>query len=99
VIPLHIEFQEGWEGDRVAVRVDGALSAELEPRTRVQTGFAAAEVVEVEPGPHVVEIDVAEGEVVAEHPLDVLSETWLGVSRTAPDAIAFREQPTLFGYV
>jgi hypothetical protein len=99
VISIHIEFQDGWEGDRVAVRVDGTLSAELEPRTRMQTGFAAAEVVEVEPGAHVVEVDVSDGQVVAEHPLDVQAETWLGVSRTAPDAISFREQQTLFGYV
>lgn len=99
MIPIHIEFQDGWEGDRVAVRVDGALSAELEPRTRLQTGFAAAEVVEVEPGAHVVEVDFADGQVVAEHPLDVRTETWLGVSRMAPGTISFREQQTLFGYV
>lgn len=99
MISIHIEFQEGWEGDAVAVSVDGALSAELEPRTRLQTGFAASVVVEVEPAPHVVEIDVAHGQVVAQHPLDVDAETWLGVSRIGPDAVSFREQPTLFGYV
>jgi hypothetical protein len=99
VIPLHIEFQDGWEGDRVAVRLDGALSAELEPRTRMQTGFAAAEVIEAEPGAHVVEIDVADAEVVAQHPLDLQAETWLGVSRSPSGTISFREQQTLFGYV
>ncbi|WP_127473758.1 hypothetical protein [Microbacterium sulfonylureivorans] len=99
MIPIHIEFQEGWEGTRVLVRVDDALPAELEPRTRMQTGFAAALVVEVDPGPHVIAVELVDAAVSAEHALDVVAETWLGVSRSAPDAVSFREQPTLFGYV
>ena len=99
MIPIHIEFQDGWEGTRVDVRVDGALPAELEPRTRMQTGFAEAVVIEVEPGPHVIVVELVDVAIRAEHPLDVVAETWLGVSRTAPDVVSFREQPTLFGYV
>ena len=98
MIPIHIEFQDGWEGERVDVRVDDALSAELEPRTRMQSGFAEAVVVEVEPGAHVVAVEVGDASAGGEHPLDVTAETWVGVSRTA-DAVTFREQPTLFGYV
>ena len=99
MIPIHIEFQEGWEGARVDVRVDDALPAELQPRTRMQSGFAEAVVVEVEPGPHVVVVELVEAAIRAEHALDVAAETWLGVSLTAPDVVSFREQPTLFGYV
>ena len=99
MISIHIEFQDGWEGTRVDVRVDDALPVELEPRTRMQTGFAEALVVEVDSGPHVIVVELVDVAIRGEHPLDARVETWIGVSREAPDVISFREQPTLFGYV
>lgn len=102
MIPLHVEFQDGWDGTPVEILLDGDRLAALEPRTRMQTGFAAAVESEVETGRHVVEVSVAaSGAAPAsafEHELDVSVETWLGISRTA-DGIVFREQRTLFGYV
>ncbi|QKJ18179.1 hypothetical protein [Microbacterium hominis] len=98
MIPLHLEFQDGWTGEHVVVRLDGGIVAEAAPTTRMQIGLAEALVVEVEPGPHVLTVEIADAALAAEHAFDASTETWVGISRV-DGTVAFREQQTLFGYV
>lgn len=93
---LHIELQDGWEGQSVEVRLDGALLADLRPRTRYQIGLAEALEVEVEPGAHTLAIAVGTGAEAREE-LTTDAETWVGVSLDA-DRLDLRVQPDPFLY-
>lgn len=95
MITLHIELQDGWAGQPVEVRLDGALLAELRPSTRYQIGLAHSLESEVEPGEHLLEI-IADG-VSAHEDLTTDAETWVGVSLGA-DGMIVRVQPAPFGY-
>jgi len=96
VTALHVELQNGWEGQPVEVRLDGSLLADLRPRTRYQIGLAEALEFEVEPGAHVLEI--VEGDLVAREELAIEAETWVGASHAA-GGIELRVQSAPFMYM
>ncbi len=99
---LHVELQEGWDGDLVEVVVDGKPAYEGRPSTRMQTGYAAGVEVDVPDDaggrPVVVEVRLPERGVVARHEVMTGSETWVGLTLSG-DNVQVRDQPTAFGYV
>ena len=98
---VHLEFQDGWTGDPLAVVVNGEVRHTTAPVTRTQIGFAES-----------VELDIGEAEADLELALELADgtrlpvphaqldgERWLGISRDSAGALRVREQPTPFGYV
>lgn len=47
-------FQEGFAGEAVSIAVDGVERARFDARTRLQTGLARIETLDLEPGRSVV---------------------------------------------
>lgn len=45
-----LHFQEGFSGETVAVAVNGEIRLRFEARTRLQTGLARLEILDVNPG-------------------------------------------------
>ncbi|MET4639222.1 hypothetical protein [Mycetocola sp. 2940] len=94
---LHVEFQEGWTGEPVALVVNGEVRFHGSPRTRTQIGFAESVTVEADEAA-VLELEGPEG-TRTELPVHEPGEAWLGLSREDDGSIRVIEQSTPFGYV
>ena len=99
---LHLELQEGWDGDLVVVTVDGKPAYEGRPATRMQTGYAAGVEVDVPDAgggrPVLIEVALPERGVVVKHEVTAGPETWAGLNLSGDD-VRIREQQAPFGYV
>jgi hypothetical protein len=100
-VKLHVELQEGWDGDLVEVVVDGKPAYEGRPSTRMQTGYAAGVEIDVpdDPGRRVVvEVRLPERGIVSRHEVETGPETWVGLTLSG-ETVQVRDQPSAFGYV
>jgi hypothetical protein len=77
---IHVEFQEGWIGDRVEVRIQHALRYAGQPITRLQTGCAGGLTVDVEGRQVALDVRVPSRSVGASRTVRVSGEHWIGVS-------------------
>lgn len=95
---LHVEFQEGWSGDDVIVRIGGLERRLAALQTRTQIGLAGDLVEEVADGPVQVEVAVPGRGQAGHYAVTVEHEHWVGVS-LVDDALVFTDQAELFGYL
>jgi hypothetical protein len=96
---LHVALQEGFTGDRVVVKVNGAEVADRpEVTTRNQIGFAEAVEFEVPEGEAIVEVDVPARRLTASARCEVEETTYVGVS-IEHDRLELRTQREAFGYL
>lgn len=95
---LHIDFHEGWVGDRVEVRVQDVLRYAGQPVTRRQIGFAGDMVVDVDADRVSVDVRVPARSIRAGWVFRVGAEHWVGLS-LQPDGVRAVDQPAPFGYV
>lgn len=93
---LHVEFQEGWTGEPVALVVDGEVRYHGSPRTRTQIGFAESVTVEADES---AVLESPEGTKTELRVRDPGGEVWLGLSREPDGSVRVIEQSTPFGYV
>jgi hypothetical protein len=95
---IHVEFQEGWTGDRVEVRIQHALRYAGQPLTRLQTGYAGGLTVDVEGRQVALDVRVPSRSVGASRTVRVSGEHWIGVS-LQDRKLAVVDQPAPFGYL
>src|SRR5829696_5946083 len=78
---LNIDFQEGFAGELVVVKLDGR---EVHRQDKVQTkraiGYAASQQVQTPPGEHTVEIILPDRDLSTKVKLPAADETHLGFS-------------------
>lgn len=72
-------FQEGFTGETVTLSVDGEVRAQFEARTRLQTGLARIESLELTPG-QTVAIAVSAPGLGAKHRA-AAGDRWITVNR------------------
>lgn len=97
---LHLHLREGFESERVVVRVNDRVAVD-EPtvRTRMQVGLAAIHEVDVPDGPVAVEVALPGRRRTRTLMVDASRVPYLGVS-VAPDGdVAFESTAEAFGYV
>lgn len=81
MVTLAIDLQDGFEDDRVLVRVNGEEVFHKEQiSTKLLLGLADSFETEVEKGPVSLEIRVETRDIVETVPLDVSADIYLGVS-------------------
>ncbi|HYJ67712.1 MAG TPA: hypothetical protein VEX15_08605 [Nocardioidaceae bacterium] len=95
---IHVEFQEGWTGDRVEVRIQRALRYAGQPITRLQTGYAGGLTVDVEGGVIALDVRVPSRSAGASRTVRVTGEHWIGVS-LLDTKVTIVDQPAPFGYL
>lgn len=96
---LHIDLQEGWEGDEVLIYVDGVECRHVpEARTRNQIGLAMQIEADTAPGRRTIAISVPGRALEGVHVIDIKDEHWVAVS-VQGDRLIFHDQPELYGYV
>jgi hypothetical protein len=96
---LHIALQEGFEHDRVLVKVNGAEVANRpEVTTRNQIGFAEAVAIEVPDGQVQVEVLVPARNLSETIAVDVEGKSYVGAS-IEDGRLSLRAQREAFGYL
>lgn len=96
---LHVAFQEGFAGQSVALRVDGAEAyRKAGVTTRVQIGLADTVEVDVEPGTVQLEVSVGDRPTAA-HAVTVNGPTYVAVSLDDAGKPTFQTSKQPFGYV
>ena len=81
MIALTIDLQEGFKGDKVVLYVNGEeVYRKNQVKTKRLLGMAGSFTTEVETGPVNVEIRVATQDLAETIPLQVSSDTYLGIS-------------------
>lgn len=95
---LHIDFQEGFEGEPVSARVDGReIFSKPAVRTRMQIGLADSCEVTLSDGD--VSLEVTARTATLRVPLRLERDTWVGVSVSEDGDIVHRISSEPFGYV
>ena len=96
---VHIDLQEGWDGDDVLIFLDGIQCRRIpEARTRTQIGLATQIEQETSPGRRTIAVSVPGRSLQGTHVIDVKDEHWVAVS-IEENRLTFRDQPELYGYV
>ena len=95
---LHVDFQEGFEGEPVAARVDGReIFSKPAVRTRMQIGLADS--CEVTLPAADVSLEVTARQDTLRVPLRLQRDTWVGVSVNQDGNIVHRISSEPFGYL
>ena len=95
---LHIAFQDGFTGERVAATVNGrVVFTRDELHTRTQIGFAASTEFDVPSGDTTVGVTV--GSITRQFSVPVTRNVYLGVSRAPDGDITSRVSEQPFGYL
>lgn len=95
---LHIDFQDGFTGDTVAIQIDGKEVLRQENlKTKRVLGRAGSSKIEVPEGSINVEINVPSKNIVHTIPLQIAGETYLGVS-IQKDKLDYVVSKKPFGY-
>ena len=95
---VHVEFQEGWTGDRVEVRIQHALRYAGQPITRLQTGYAGGLTVDVDADAITLDVRVPSRSIGANRTVRVSDEHWIGIT-LLDKKLAIVDQPAPFGYL
>lgn len=96
---LRIDLQEGFRGDKVVVRVNGKEVLQRAVKTRVQTGLAAIEQLDVAPGDITVEVELPERRISGTFHLQGGRDTYVGVSVSANGKLTHKTSLEPFGYL
>jgi hypothetical protein len=95
---IHVEFQEGWTGDRVEVRIQRALRYAGQPITRRQTGYAGGLTVDVDGALIGLDVRVPSRSAGTSRTVRVSGEHWIGLSLIG-GKLTVVDQPAPFGYL
>ncbi len=96
---LRVDLQDGFEGDEVVVRLDGAPVFHGEAvRTRMQVGVAEIVETPVDAGRHRLEIHLPQRDLAIEREIEVEGATHVGVSRDSTGHLTVAVQETPFRY-
>lgn len=96
---LHVALQEGFQNDRVVIKVNGAeVASRPAVTTRNQIGFAESVEVEVPAGDSTVEIQVPSRQLSGSAGVDVEGKVYVGVS-IAHGRLEMVQQREAFGYL
>lgn len=98
LLPLHIDFQEGWLGQDVVLVVNGNEQAVNDVRTRLQVGLARQVVVDVPVGTVTVTVEVPSEGLRSSHEVQCSSEHFVAVS-LLDGQLVFADQARTYGYV
>lgn len=97
---LHVALQEGFEGDRVVVHVNGReVFAKDDVRTMLQIGLADSFDVEVPGGPTKISVEVASRGAAESFDVDVQDQAYAGLSLTREGDLVPAVSREPFGYV
>jgi hypothetical protein len=96
---LRVDLQEGFDGDTVAVRLNGReLFHKSGVRTRLQIGLAQLVETEIPEGDAIVEVTLEERRLEVKIPLKVAAATYVGISVTG-DGLIHQVSAEPFGYL
>jgi len=99
VPPLRVDLQDGFDGDEVVVRLDGARIFHGEAvRTRMQVGVAEVIETPVEAGRHRIEIRLPGRDLAMEREISVAGATHVGVSLDSTGRLTLAVQERPFRY-
>lgn len=97
---LHTAFQDGFDDDRVILRVAGStVFDQSHLKTRTQIGLAATHEAEIPLGPVVVDLSLPGRHLSTTVPLNVTHDTYLGFSVTPSGQLEHVVAHEPFGYL
>ena len=95
---LGVDLQDGFQADTVEIRLNGELVREIENvTTSLLIGMATSVETQINAGKIVLSVNVLTRDVTSSLELDLLADTFVGVSLTA-DGIDFIVSDSPFGY-
>ena len=97
VARVHIHLQEGFTGEEVRVAIDGEEKLCREARTRRVLSLAFHEKLEVDDGPHVVEVSIPSRAIEKRIDVDVKGDVYIAIG-LHDDGLRVRMRETPFGY-
>jgi hypothetical protein len=98
MLPISIDFQEGFTGQALRVYLDDRELAMLpKVKTRMQLGLAETVKAQAEPGQHTLRIESADGRLQLRLPLSVEAAVFVGVS-LENGVLTARQQASTFRY-
>ena len=99
-VPLQVDLQDGFAGEPVTLRLNGAeVFSAARLNTRQQIGLAETVSLEVAPGEATIQVTVGRGRIADQITVRIASPIYVGVSVTGQDRLRFRVSETPFGYL
>jgi len=96
---LKVDFQEGFTGRTVILRINGKEVYRAEPRTRTQIGLADSRSFELPAQKVTLDCDIPDAGVSKALVLDLNKNSFVGVSLENGGAVSFKVSNEPFGYL